>query len=76
MNGSAPREMRLLVRGVAFAVASSLAGRSPTYIFPQVYDIQQGKRAGDNMANMKPIVARLTTTDMIDIVAYLTSRMP
>ncbi len=53
-----------------------LAGRSPTYIVRQLYDIQQGARAGAWSALMVPVVAKLTETDMVDIAAYAASRMP
>jgi cytochrome c553 len=48
-----------------------LAGRSPTYIVRQLYDIQYGFRAGP--APMKPVVAHLTAPDRIAIAAYLAS---
>lgn len=53
-----------------------LAGRSPTYIVRQLYDMQQGARRGANAELMKPVVARLTHADMINIAAYLASRAP
>ena len=53
-----------------------LAGRSPTYIVRQLYDIQSGARSGRTTELMKPIAAQLTLQEMIDIAAYLASRMP
>ena len=54
----------------------ALAGRSPTYIVRQLFDMQSGARAGDGAALMAGVVARLTEQDMIDIAAYLASRQP
>jgi cytochrome c553 len=53
-----------------------LAGRSPTYMFRQLHDIQKQTRRGANIALMWPVVAQLTEGDMIDIAAYLASRAP
>ena len=58
-------------------VAPSLVGRSPSYTFRQLYDIQRGTRNGANIAStMRPVVAQLTEGDLIDIAAYLASRIP
>jgi cytochrome c553 len=54
----------------------SIAGRSPSYIVRQLYDIQQGTRAGAMSALMKPVVEKLTSDDMNAIAAYLASRQP
>jgi cytochrome c553 len=51
-----------------------LAGRSPSYLVRQLYDIQQGSRSGIWTSLMKPVVANLTTDDMLAIAAYLASR--
>lgn len=51
-----------------------LAGRSPTYLVRQLYDIQSGTRSGVWTSLMKPVVANLTTDDMVAIAAYLSSR--
>ena len=53
-----------------------LAGRSPSYMARQLYDMQQGARKGTWSELMKPVVAKLTQDDMLDIVAYTSSRMP
>ncbi len=53
-----------------------LVGRSPSYLMRQLYDLQHGMRKGGTTELMKPVVANLTTEDMIDIVAYLASREP
>ncbi len=54
----------------------ALAGRSPTYIFRQLYDMQKGARKGASAALMLPVVGLLTEDDMIGIAAYLASRAP
>jgi cytochrome c553 len=50
-----------------------IAGRSPSYMMRQLYDIQVGTRNGSNAALMKPVVANLSNDEMRDIVAYLAS---
>jgi cytochrome c553 len=53
-----------------------LAGRSPSYLVRQLYDMQHGFRAGPSVALMMPVVAKLTPEDIVDIVAYASSRAP
>jgi cytochrome c553 len=53
-----------------------LAGRSPSYTVRQLFDIQQGSRAGFGAEQMKQVVAALTLEDMIHIAAYTGSRVP
>ena len=50
-----------------------LAGRSPSYLARQLYDIQYGFRRGPAVALMMPEVAHMTPADRIAIVAYLAS---
>jgi cytochrome c553 len=54
----------------------TLAGRSPSYIVRQLYDMQSGARNGANLAQMKPVVANLSIYDLIDIAAYTASLEP
>lgn len=54
----------------------SIAGRSPSYVVRQLYDIQNGARAGTAAQLMKSTVANLTVEDMVSIAAYLASRTP
>ena len=54
----------------------SIAGRSPSYMVRQLYDIRSGTRAGINTAQMKPIVGKLTLDDMVSIAAYTGSLPP
>jgi cytochrome c553 len=51
-----------------------LAGRSPTYLVRQLYDMQTGKRAGIGAQLMKAAVANLNNDDMVAIAAYLASK--
>jgi len=52
-----------------------IAGRSPSYIVRQLWDIQQGTRNGASAQLMKLIVANLTEQDMIAIASYVSSRV-
>lgn len=52
-----------------------IAGRSPSYIVRQLYDIQKGTRSGP-VAPMQQVVAGLKLDDMIAIAAYVASREP
>jgi len=54
----------------------ALAGRSPSYLVRQMFDMQQGFRKGSWTDLMKPVVANLTPEDMLNIVAYTASRVP
>jgi cytochrome c553 len=53
-----------------------IAGRSPSYLVRQLYDMQQGARKGIWTDLMKPAVARLSEEDMLAIAAYTSSLMP
>lgn len=54
----------------------SISGRSPSYVVRQLYDIQNGARAGTGAQLMKTAVEKLTVDDMASIAAYLASRAP
>jgi cytochrome c553 len=51
-----------------------IAGRSPSYIVRQLYDIQRGTRKGTWSPLMEQVVNNLTQDDMIAIAAYVASR--
>ena len=51
-----------------------IAGRSPSYMVRQLYDMQQGVRKGEWSELMKPVVAKLTNADLLAIAAYTASR--
>jgi cytochrome c553 len=53
-----------------------IAGRSPSYTVRQLFDMQRGTRTGVWADLMKPVVANLTTEDMLAIAAYTGSRVP
>jgi cytochrome c553 len=54
----------------------SIAGRSPSYLVRQLYDLQHGVRAGEWSPLMKGAVAKLTLDDLVSIAAYASSREP
>ena len=51
-----------------------IAGRSPSYMVRQLYDMQQGVRKGVWSDLMKPVVANLSNADMLAIAAYTASK--
>jgi len=53
-----------------------IAGRSPSYIARQLFDVQQGARTGPGVELMKTVVAKLTPDDITAIAAYVASRFP
>jgi cytochrome c553 len=53
-----------------------LAGRSPSYLGRQLYDMQQGARHGVWTDLMKPVVANLNEEDILNIAAYTASLAP
>jgi cytochrome c553 len=53
-----------------------IAGRSPSYLVRQMYDMQSGARHGEWAELMKSVVAKLTNEDFVNIAAYVSSRMP
>ena len=54
----------------------NLAGRSPSYLARQMYDMKLGTRKGAMSALMMPVLARLTDADIVDLMAYISSREP
>lgn len=50
-----------------------IAGRSPSYIMRQLWDIQQGTRKGVWSPLMKQVVANLSQDDMLNLAAYVAS---
>jgi cytochrome c553 len=54
----------------------SIAGRSPSYMFRQLYDFTHGTRTGEWSPLMAPVLANLDQDDMLAIVAYLASLEP
>ena len=54
----------------------SIAGRSPSQMARQLWDMQHGARNGVWTELMKPVVAKLTEEDLVSITAYLASLKP
>ncbi|HXJ87882.1 MAG TPA: hypothetical protein VMS18_13755 [Candidatus Binatia bacterium] len=54
----------------------SIAGRSPSYIVRQMFDIQSGARSGPASLQMRRQVGKLTIDDMIAIASFLSSLKP
>lgn len=54
----------------------SIAGRSPSYMFRQLYDFGHGARTGEWSPLMVQVVSSLDQDDMLAIVAYLASLDP
>jgi len=53
-----------------------IAGRSPSYMVRQMYDMQAGTRKGEWTSLMKPVVEKLSAEDMLDLAAFAASRTP
>ncbi len=53
-----------------------IAGRSPSYLVRQMYDMQVKARHGEWAELMMPVVAKLTDEDFINIAAYVSSLKP
>jgi cytochrome c553 len=53
-----------------------IAGRSPSYIARQVWDIQQGARNGSAVQLMKQAIANLYGDELVSIAAFVSSRAP
>lgn len=58
------------------SAAPAIAGRSPTYMFRQLYDYKSGARKGANSGSMRAVVEKLGTEDMVALVAYSASLSP
>lgn len=53
-----------------------IAGRSPSYMMRQLWDMKAGTRRGPQVVLMRPTLENLTVDDMTAIVAYLASLTP
>ncbi len=53
-----------------------IAGRSPSYLVRQMYDMQTGARKGVWTPLMMRVVSKLSADDMLDIAAYTASLKP
>ena len=54
----------------------SIAGRLASYTMRQLFDMQQGNRKGTWTDLMKPVVAKLSTEDLMNLAAYTASMAP
>jgi cytochrome c553 len=61
---------------MGLADVPGIAGRSPSYLVRQLYDLQTGARKGASAPLMQPVVAKLTGDDLVAIAAYVTSLVP
>jgi cytochrome c553 len=66
----------LNLTGIVGADVPPIAGRSPSYVVRQLWDIQQGTRNGSQAQLMKLVVANLTPEDLVAIAAYVASLPP
>jgi len=64
----------MLLRGTD--LIPPLAGRSPTYLVRQLFDIQNGARTGPQLEAMKAAVLAMKPDDMIAFAAYAASLKP
>ena len=53
-----------------------IAGKSPSYLVRQMWDMKTGMRHGAWIDLMKPVADKLTEEDMLNIAAYASSRPP
>jgi cytochrome c553 len=72
LGGNAPGAPRVKLG----PLAPPLAGRSPSYIVRQLFDLKIGTRRGALSPFMRPVLADLTTHDMLNIAAYVASLTP
>jgi cytochrome c553 len=61
---------------MGLANAPGIAGRSPSYMMRQLWDMRRGTRNGRWALMMQPVIENLTMDDMTAIVAYLASITP
>lgn len=89
-NGSSRKGQELAVSGKSFLACASchgdgltgtdiaprIAGRSPAYLFRQLFDFKSGARGGANSDAMKQIAGSMSVNDMIALAAYSASLPP
>ena len=62
--------------GLHGSMAPPLAGRSPSYLARQLWDIKKGARHDSAVAPMRAVVAKMTPNDIVSLSAYLASLSP
>ena len=72
LRGEAPGAPRVKMG----SLVPSLAGRSPTYIARQLFDLQSGVRQGAMSGFMRPVLADLGPVDMLNIAVYVATLVP
>lgn len=53
-----------------------IAGRSPSYLARQLYDIKHGYRNGAASATMRPVLENLGNADILALAAYVAAQKP
>jgi cytochrome c553 len=53
-----------------------IAGRSPSYLMRQLYDMKHGARGGPAGLPMKAVLAKLSQAELTSLVAYVASLNP
>ena len=61
---------------LGIAEVPPIAGRSPSNLVRQLYNIKVGARATGPVELMRPVVQKLSDADIVAIAAYLSSRPP
>ncbi|MEQ1692449.1 MAG: hypothetical protein ABMA00_14245, partial [Gemmatimonas sp.] len=51
-----------------------IAGRSPSYMVRQLYDMQSGARKGEWGALMRNVVTSMSVDEFVSVSAYVASR--
>jgi len=77
MNGSSKTTACGICHGAdlkGLGPVPGIAGRSPSYLVRQMWDMKVGARNGLWADLMKPVVAKLTEEDLLNIAAYTASR--
>ena len=72
LGGNAPGAPRVKLG----PLAPPLAGRSPSYIVRQLFDLKVGTRQGVMSRFMRPVITDLSPLDMLNIAAYVSSLTP
>jgi cytochrome c553 len=53
-----------------------IAGRSPSYVMRQLYDVKFGARNGKAIAPMKLVLANVSESELVTLAAYAASLEP
>ncbi len=61
---------------LGLGIVPGIAGRSPSYLMRQLFDIKHGTRAGAGSGLMTAVVGKLSEDDLVALVAFASSRNP